>query len=172
MSIQLMIGQEIAFAKTDVIVNASNGCGSMGGILSKNILSSGVAEHLNYYTHGMIESESRIKARRYAHISAWIFGTKPGNIFITGSYGLECKEVIHAVTMRFPGRSSYYKNVNSCLEKVFAYCWEHGYHSLSLPLLGCGTGKLKAKKVFDLIQQTSEKYDEIQVFVYSLKEIA
>ena len=171
MGIHSIIGQEIAFARTDVIINASNGCGWMGGSLSKKILCSGVAEHLNYYTHGKIESESKIKARRYAHISAWLFGTAPGKIFVTSSCGLECKEVIHAVTMRFPGTLSSYKSVNSCLNKIFAYCREKGHHSISMPLLGCGTGRLKGKEVFGLIQQTAEKYNEIQVFVYSLKEI-
>lgn len=171
MNVQLLTGQEIAFAQTDVIVNASNGCGWMGGFLAKRKLFNGVAEHLNYYTHGSIEEESKKKARRFRYIPAWLFGTSPGRIFITSGHGLKCKEVIHAVTMRYPGTLSSYEKVRSCLKEIFRYCQEHKYQSVSIPLLGCGTGRLKAGRVLALIQDIAEKYDDIQVFVYSLKEI-
>ena len=70
MNINLVIGQEIAHAETDVIVNASNGCGWMGGFLTRKTLQSGVAEHLNYYTHGNIEKEAK-KNSLYFCIFNW-----------------------------------------------------------------------------------------------------
>lgn len=45
-----VIHGEIAEADTDVIVNAANGCGWMGGKRCRNELRRGVAEHLNFYT--------------------------------------------------------------------------------------------------------------------------
>ncbi|MBD5143034.1 MAG: phosphatase [Ruminococcus sp.] len=171
MNINLVIGQEIAHAETDVIVNASNGCGWMGGFLTRKTLQSGVAEHLNYYTHGNIEKEAKIKARKIRYISAFLIGTSPGNIFMTSNHELKCKEVIHAVTMRYPGTFSSYRHVESCLKNIFHYCEEQGHKSISIPLLGCGTGRLHAKKVIDLIENIAKKYEDIQVFVYSLKKI-
>ena len=143
----------------------------MGGFLAKRKLCPGVAEHLSYYTHGSIEKEAKKKARRFRHVSAILFGASTGTIFVTSNHNLKCKEVIHAVTMRYPSTSSSYKKVQSCLKEIFRYCQEHGYQSISIPLLGCGTGKLKEKNVLTLIQDISENYDHIQVFVYSLKEI-
>jgi len=171
MGTELVIGQEIAFAQTDVIVNASNGCGWMGGFLTKRRLYYGVAEHLNYYTYGEIEKEAKIKARRFRHIPAILVGTRSGNIFVTSNHGLNCKEVIHAVTMRYPGTFSSYKKVESCLESIFHYCHEQQYQSIAIPMLGCGTGRLKAKKVLQLIENVSEKFPDVQTFVYTLKEI-
>ena len=171
MSIQLLVDKEIAYAETDAIVNASNGCGWMGGFFSKRKLFHGVAEHLNYYTHGSIEKESVKKARRFHCIPAWLLGALPGTIFVTSNHGLKCTEVIHAGTMHYPGTLSSYKKVRSCLNEIFRYCQEHKHQSVAIPLLGCGTGRLKAGKVLSLIQDIAKNYEDIQVFIYSLRKI-
>ena len=61
---------EIAEADTDVIVNAANGCGWMGGKRCRNELRRGVAEHLNFYTKGALEEEAVRAARRSPRIPA------------------------------------------------------------------------------------------------------
>ena len=49
MSVKRIQG-EIAQAQADIIVNAANGCGWMGGKRCQSELHQGVSEHINYYT--------------------------------------------------------------------------------------------------------------------------
>ena len=116
------INDDILNASADVIVNASNGCGWMGGKRSATKKYKGIAESLNFKTNGTIEKEAMIKARKFKSISSVIYGKEPGSIFTTDPHGLNCKEVIHAVTMRYPGTFSRYKNVEKVLESIFKYC--------------------------------------------------
>ena len=113
---------EIAEADTDVIVNAANGCGWMGGKRCRNELRRGVAEHLNFYTKGALEEEAVRAARRSPRIPALFRGQEPGGFFTTPPCGLHCKEVIHAVTMRYPGHRSRLENIRSVLSKIFLHC--------------------------------------------------
>ncbi|MBQ5320273.1 MAG: macro domain-containing protein [Oscillospiraceae bacterium] len=162
--------REIALAKTDVIVNAANGCGYMGGETCTSELHRGVAEHLNFYTHGAMEKEALKVARKYNKIPSWLIGTKAGNFFVTDSFGLDCKVVIHAVTMRYPASSSNIKRVAEVVHKIFEYCNSSGYKSISIPLLGCGTGGLSAEKVAGLIRNKAAKYPDIDVYIYINRE--
>lgn len=59
----IIVKGEIAQAKADVIVNAANGCGWMGGKRCANVLRRGVAESLNFHAHGAIEREARKGAK-------------------------------------------------------------------------------------------------------------
>ena len=61
MSVKLITG-EIAHAQADIIVNAANGCGWMGGKRCQSELHRGVAEHINYYTKGTVEEEALMKS--------------------------------------------------------------------------------------------------------------
>ena len=97
MSVKRIQG-EIAQAQADIIVNAANGCGWMGGKRCQSELHQGVSEHINYYTKGAVEKEALISARKYPHISSWICGYKAGDFFTTSSGGLTCKQIIHAVS--------------------------------------------------------------------------
>ena len=148
------ISDDLVFAKADIIVNASNGCGYMGGRKCSKTIHKGVAEHLNFVTDGKIEKASLIQARKYKHISSWIFGKKSGDIFITNNFGLNCKEVVHAVTMRYPGMLSKIKNVELAIQHVFDYCQSKGYSHIAMPLLGTGTGKLDEQTVIQIIEKS------------------
>ncbi len=159
---------DIALAEADVIVNAANGCGWMGGSRCVSELHRGVAESLNFHTGGAIEKESLIKARKNPKISAWIYGTKPGDIFVTESYGLDCKKVIHAVTMRYPGSASKYSYISEVIPKIFEYCHENGYRRIAIPALGCGTGGLHAMDTIRIIGNYARMYScETDVTIYS-----
>lgn len=149
---------DIAFAEADVIVNAANGCGWMGGSRCVSELHRGVAESLNFHTGGAIEKESLIKARKNPKIPAWIYGTKPGDIFVTESYGLNCKKVLHAVTMRYPGSASRYSYISEVIPKIFEYCYENEYRRIAIPALGCGTGGLHVMDVVRLIGNYARIY--------------
>lgn len=164
-NVEYIVGN-VALAKADVIVNASNGCGYMGGKKCIESLHCGVAQSLQFYSQGLIEKQALIKARRYAKISAWIFGQKAGSIFVTNGANLKCKEVVHAVTMRYAGCKSSYKAVKQSLESVFKYCTSKGHYSIALPLLGCGTGRLVLQRVCEIIESYALTYNQIQVMIY------
>ena len=157
---------EIALADFDVIVNAANGCGWMGGNRCCTEIHNGVAEHINYFTKGTVEKEALKTARKYSHIPSWICGYKGGDFFTTSSYGLKCKKIIHAVTMRYPGSRSKIKYIKSLIPKIFDYCSNHDYKSIAIPCLGCGTGGLSSDLVTDIIKNEARRYSEITTFIY------
>lgn len=165
MSVKRIQG-EIAQAQADIIVNAANGCGWMGGKRCQSELHQGVSEHINYYTKGAVEKEALISARKYPHISSWICGYKAGDFFTTSSGGLTCKQIIHAVTMRYPGSRSKMKYIISLIPKIFDYCSNSGYKSIAIPCLGCGTGGLKSYDVISLIESESKYYPELDITIY------
>ncbi|MGN0592677.1 MAG: macro domain-containing protein [Ruminococcus sp.] len=159
---------DIAFAEADIIVNAANGCGWMSNCHGWNTLHRSVSESLNDYTEGKIEKESRLRARKNLKISAWLYGTKPGDIFVTGSCGLKCKEIIHAVTMRYPGSKSKYESIPAVIEKIFAYCHENSYKSIAIPTLGCEAGGLRIMDVIRLIDNCARQApDEMMIAIYA-----
>lgn len=167
--VEIVYDKEIAFAEADVIVNAANGCGWMGGKRCQSELRKGVAEHLNYYTHGAIENKALTAARKYSKITSWLFGTKAGDFFVTENCGLKCQEVIHAVTMRYPASYSNIKDVSEVIKKIFEYCHNSDYKSLAIPCLGCGTGGLPNDKVMELISNEAEFYPKINIMIYLMK---
>ena len=167
--VEMVYDKEIAFAEADVIINAANGCGWMGGKRCRSELHKGVAEHLNYYTHGAIENKALTAARKYSKITSWLFGTKAGDFFVTESCGLKCQKVIHAVTMRYPASYSKIKYVSEVIKKIFEYCHNSDYKSIAIPCLGCGTGGLPIDKVMELIRNEAEFYPKINIMIYLKK---
>lgn len=159
---------EIAEADTDVIVNAANGCGWMGGKRCRNELRRGVAEHLNFYTKGALEEEAVRAARRSPRIPALFRGQEPGGFFTTPPCGLHCKEVIHAVTMRYPGHRSRLENIRSVLSKIFLYCKSAGFRDIAIPYLGCGTGGLDREDVHALLEEADGLFPDLNILVYDL----
>lgn len=159
---------EIALAQEDVIVNAANGCGYMGGKRSRKKICSGVAEHINYYSRGRVEREASKAARKNTYISSWLCGHDAGTFFVTGSGGLGCKKIVHAVTMRYPGSRSSIQAVEQVVEKVFEYCYNSGFTSVAIPCLGCGTGGLNKDNVIDIIRRKAKDYPELDIRVYQL----
>lgn len=162
-----IINGDIANAHSDIIVNASNGCGYMGGKRCKSGLHRGIAESLNFHTNGSIEKESLLAARRFPKISAWLFGTQPGKYFITAPCGLHCKKVFHAVTMRYPGSSANLQHVDELLNHLYRFMRNNGYWSVALPLLGTGTGGLNHADVINMVIKYFDNCLDILVLLYS-----
>ena len=157
----------IADAKADVIVNAANGVGYLGGKKAIRGELNGVSESLNQKTNGALERVSLFAARKNPHISSWFYGYNPGEYFVTDACGLSCKKVFHAVTMRFPGMPSKEKYIHMLLSALFIYCIDNNYHSVAIPLLGCGTGGLDKQRVKNMILKKAEnykKYIEVQLY--------
>ena len=163
-----IIHGEIALATADVIINAANGCGYMGGKRCRKGLHRGVAEHINYYSKGIVEDESLKESRKYPNIPSFICGHKAGDFFVTGAGGLKCDSIIHAVTMRYPASRSSIKAIQAVVRKIFEYCSNAGYKIVALPCLGCGNGGLSSDDVIRIIQNESEFYPELMIKLYVL----
>lgn len=161
---------DIATAKADVIVNAANGWGYMGGEKARKGLLSGVAESLNYATKGEMEAYTLQKARRFEKIPSFLFGKHCGEIFSSPAFGLNCYEVVHAVTVRSPGSRSNLKTICILANAVYTYCREKGHHTVAIPMLGAGTGGLDECEVEKIISKTAILFPELSVRIYSKTE--
>ena len=162
---------DITKTNTDVIINASNGIGFMGGIIGKHIKCEGVAESIHYETKGIVEKECKQKIKIHKFIPAIITPVKTGKIIITGSGGLQCNWIFHAVTMVYPGTWATYKTVRKLTKQIIEEARNIGAKSIAIPLLGTGVGHLKAKKVVDIYKESFSEINDIDIYVYVLKEL-
>ncbi|MFT9494583.1 MULTISPECIES: macro domain-containing protein [Bacillota] len=126
----------------DIIVNASNGIGYMGGFIGRFIKLKGVAESLHYATKGAIERESKNLLKREP--------IEVGKVFITSEGNLNAKKIIHAVTMKKPGQKSSIEIVEECLKNIIQAVNSLNAQTVCIPALGTGTGKVNKTKVADL----------------------
>ncbi len=152
---------DICEAACDAIVNASNGIGFMGGKKGIKRRLAGVAESIHYLSRGQIELAAKKVCRAYS-----FFGFGPGNVFVTPAFELECKYIIHAVTMRFPGTRSSLGTVKKLLPKILEQARNLGAKSIALPLLGAGTGHVCEKKLMALYHTVFDSVDDLDVCVY------
>lgn len=162
-----IIEKNITSASADVIVNAANGWGYMGGEKARQGLLKGIAESLNYATNGEMEKYCLEKARKLKHIPSFIFGVNAGNFFTSPSFGLNCKEVIHAVTMNAPASRSSIRTVTILVNSIFRYCSESGHHTIAMPLLGTGTGRLNKEEIYDVISKTAMIFPDLSIDIYT-----
>lgn len=160
MSFEVIYG-DICETGCDVLVNASNGIGYMGGKAGIRKRLSGVAESIHYYTRGAVEAEAKKVVRSISPL-----GIAPGQVFVTPAPGLNCRYVFHAVTMRFPGSIARMETVKSLLPRILDQARQLGVTSIAIPLLGTGTGHLNENKVLALYQQVFETVDDLSIYVY------
>lgn len=109
-------------AEVEVIVNAANSLGIMGG---------GVAGVIKRAAGQGVEEE----ARRQAPIAV-------GHAVLTSGGATKFEGIIHAPTMPRPAMRIPADNVRLATRAVLALADEHGFHSLALPGMGTGVGGL------------------------------
>ncbi len=151
--------QDISFATADVIVNASNGIGYMGGKTGARKKMKGVAESIQYATKGLAEKEAK-------KIVNFFRPSKVGTVFVTSAVGLKANYIFHAVTMRYPGGTTSYEIVKKILPQIIINCRKYSCHSIAIPLLGSGTGKLNKEEVIKLIESFFFSFDDIDVYMF------
>lgn len=152
--------KDIALSSADAIVNASNGIGYMGGEKGIIIRGNGVAESIHYISIGRVEELSKAVCRNKG-----ILGYSPGSVFITSAPNLNCKYVIHAVTMRFPGSKSKIKTIRTLLPKIITVAEQKNIQTVAIPLLGTGTGRLSTSDVLYIYKEFMPK-SKIHFIVY------
>lgn len=157
--IKIIYNEDIALSNADIIVNASNGIGWMGGQACINKRHKGVAESIQYISKGEVEKLSK------AACKGKIFGFAPGSIFVTDASNLNAKYIIHAVTMRFPGSKAHIKTIEKLVPKILKTVEYMHIETIAIPLLGCGTGRLPEREVFEIYEKYFEKSTKI-FYVY------
>lgn len=131
--------ENIIHTKADLLVNAANGQGYMGGFVGRYICLPGVAESI-HYADPSIERISKKECKKRKVLRGEIFHTESGNLDFP-------KGIVHAVTMQKPGQRSDLETVEVCLLNIIKYCYENNVKTVAIPLLGTGTGRLDKKKV-------------------------
>lgn len=150
---------DITTATEDIVVNAANGIGWMGGFLTRIHQFNGISEAINYKTQGKVEKE--IRKHWKLHL--------PGQVFFTQGYGIGTIGIIHAVTMLIPGWWAKERTVRKLLPQIVELAKEKGAKSIAIPYLGCGTGRLKLEKVQKLYDEFfGQSEEELEIVVYYL----
>lgn len=160
-----VIKEDISKIKADIIVNASNGIGYMGGITGRFIKLTGVAESIHYTTKGIVEREAKKASKKSKYSPRYLCGHKPGEIFVTGAGNLDATHIIHAVTMRFPGMITNIEVIKVLLPKIILKAYELKAKSLAIPLLGTGTGRIEKDKVLILYEDFFTDVRDIDIII-------
>ncbi len=158
--IQVIYG-DICQASCDIIVNASNGIGYMGGKRGLRKKLRGLAEAIHFQTQGAVEKEARAICRAHS-----LLGYAPGSVFITGAATLPCRMILHAVTMRFPGTFSSMKTIRRLLPAIIDTARQCGASTVAIPMLGTGVGGLKADRVMALYREFLEPLHDVDFHIY------
>lgn len=156
----MKINKDIALSSADAIVNASNGIGYMGGKAGTEQRKKGVAESLHYISKGEIEPLAKAECKKHS-----LFGYAPGNVFSTPAPNLNCKMILHAVTMRFPGSKCKIKTIEKLVPKILTISEQNNFKSVAIPLLGTGTGRLNLDDVLEVYTEYF-KNSNIKFYVY------
>lgn len=152
---------DIVKSDHDIVVNAANGIGWMGGFLTRHFKFKGVSESINYATKGM--------AAREMHKNYKI--RKPGSVYFTQGHGVGKIGIIHAVTMLLPGTRSSEDTIRKLVPEIVRLAEETGAKSIALPYLGAGTGGLKKERVKNIYEDYFINYSgEIKVYVFDFKK--
>ena len=139
--------------EADLLVNAANGKGYMGGFIGRYVLFKGVSETIHYFDPS-IERMTKNKFKKQV--------VKCGDVIHTDSGKLPfSKGILHAVTMKKPGQNSNISIVKDCLQNIITFCNENNIKTVALPLLGTGTGKVNEDEVTNLYETMLQPSDTL-----------
>ncbi|MBC7347854.1 MAG: macro domain-containing protein [Clostridia bacterium] len=139
---------DLTKVEADVLVNAANGLGPMGG---------GVAGALRRAGGEEIEKEAIAVCRRE--------DPQPGDVYVTGAGKLRARYIFHAVTMKRPGEPSSPAVVEKCLHSLLAKAREYGVKSLAVPALATGVGGVPREAVADAFARVLGPVTDLEITV-------
>lgn len=160
-----ILARNILEMQTDIIVNASNGIGYMGGDLARITPLEGVAENINYATKGKVEKEAMAACKKNWLIPSILTPRHPGEVFFTKGYGVGKVGIIHAVLKHYPGFRTNYEVIKELLPRIVELSLKKNARSVSIPLLGSGTQGLKEDKLIKIYKDYFINISEPDVFV-------
>ena len=163
--IKYIYNENIALADTDAVVNSANGQGYLGGKRCIDGLHRGVSENIQYFSCGKVEVLAKTERKE----RGGFLGFSPGTVFCTDAPLLLTRHIIHAVTMRFPGSKARIKTIEKLVPEILKTAEILKINSVSVPMLGCGTGRLSQQdvlKIFHKYFTNSEK----QFYIYLTKQ--
>jgi O-acetyl-ADP-ribose deacetylase (regulator of RNase III) len=134
--------------EADVLVNAANGLGPMGG---------GVAGALRRAGGKEIEDEAIAVCRQQ--------DPQPGQVYVTGAGKLAARYVFHAVTMKRPAEASSPAIVEKCLYSLLAKAREYGVHTLAMPALATGVGGVPQQAVAEVFARVLKPVTDLEICV-------
>lgn len=144
---RIIQGEDIALSNAQIVVNAANGFGFMGGKRCIKELHSGVAESIQYVSKGTVERLSKSLCRHHS-----LLGFPPGSVFLTEAPNMNTLFIIHAVTMRTPGSKTKFETIEKLVPEIIKYAENLHLETAAIPLLGTGTGGLPEMEVFDYLK--------------------
>ncbi len=121
MEIQFVVGK-LTEQAVDAIVNPTNSEGEMGHEVGATILRSGGKK---------IEREVMAQAP-----------IAIGRTAVTDSGRLPCQHIIHAPITAMPVQRTSVKKIEQAMDAALETAVEHEFHSLAIPGMGLGTGKV------------------------------
>ena len=165
------INEDIAMAEVDILINASNGIGWMGGKDGIKTRLKGVAESIHYVSKGEVEKLTKAYCRKHS-----LIGFKPGEIFVTPAPNLNAETIVHCVTMRYPGSKCSFITVQILiyrLLKILDECEKIGktIETVAIPFLGCGTGGVDKDLVRQLYEEKfKDRKEKFYIYEFSKTE--
>ncbi len=137
--------------EADVLVNAANGLGVMGG---------GVAGALSRRGGVEIEEEAVRVCRE----------TNPqtGQVYVTGAGKLPARFIYHAVTMLHPAERSSPEIVQQCLYSILLKAREQDVRIIGIPALGTGVGRVPKIQVVDKYLQMLAPVTDLDITVVDI----
>ncbi|MDY6393180.1 MAG: macro domain-containing protein [Bacilli bacterium] len=97
-----------------------------------------------------------------------------GSVFMTDSFGLPSKKIIHVITP-FRRFDRDYSQITKCYESLLQLALDSGMKSISVPLIGTGANGYHSDKVASIARRVcyrfAESHPEIEIFfnVYSVE---
>jgi O-acetyl-ADP-ribose deacetylase (regulator of RNase III) len=144
---------DITKSEADVIVNAANGIGPMGGGVAYAIKKAG----------GKIIEEEAIKVCKQIDPNV-------GEVYVTTAGNLKAKHVFHAVTMKYPAEPSDIDTVRQCLKSILQKAREMGVKSLVIPALATGVGGIPKKDVAMAFREILGDVKDIEITAMDINE--
>lgn len=144
---------DITSAEADVIVNAANGIGPMGGGVAYAIKKAG----------GKIIEDEAVKVCKEQD-------PQPGDVYVTTAGKLKARYIFHAVTMKYPAEPSSVEIVKKCLISILNKARETGVKSIVIPALATGVGGVPKKDVAQVFKEILGKIEDIDITVMDINQ--
>lgn len=147
---KVMVG-DITRVTADVIVNAANGMGPMGG---------GVALALRSFGGTGIEKEAIQVCKE--------LNPHEGEVYVTSAGRLNAEYIFHAVTMKKPVQPAKIEVVRACLVSLVQKSRAMKMVSMAVPALGTGVGRLPKKQVAEVFVEILHSVQDIEIIIIDI----